>query len=104
MLEQKDQEIIQLQDRLKESERNIGWGIQKGLEQARLKDMQEIQKLTKDLDEAKHLIQVTQEQVRKLGEENKNLQDKILSIVNQVVELENFRTRALEIYVRIEEE
>jgi predicted nucleic acid-binding Zn-ribbon protein len=104
MLEQKDQTIIQLQDKLKENERNISWGIQKGLEQARLKDMQEIQKLNKDLDEAKHLIQVTQEQVRKLGEENKNLQNKIISIANQVVELENFRTQALEIYVRIEEE
>jgi hypothetical protein len=104
MLEQKDQEIIQLQDRLKENERNIGWGIQKGLEQARLKDMQEIQKLNKDLDEAKHLIQVTQEQVQKLGEENKNLQDKIISIANQVIEIENFRTQASEIYVRIEEE
>jgi predicted nucleic acid-binding Zn-ribbon protein len=82
MLEQKDQKIIQFQDRLKENERNISWGIQKGLEQARLKDMQEIQKLNKDLDEAKHLIQVTQEQVRKLGEENKQLQDKIISITN----------------------
>jgi hypothetical protein len=61
MLEQKDQTIIQLQDKLKENERNISWGIQKGLEQARLKDIQEIQKLNKDLDEAKHLIQVTQE-------------------------------------------
>ena len=49
--------------------------------------MQEIQKLSKDLDEAKHLIQVTQEHVRKLGEENKHLQDKIISITNQVVEL-----------------
>jgi hypothetical protein len=37
MLEQKDQTIIQLQDKLKENERNISWGIQKGLEQARLK-------------------------------------------------------------------
>jgi hypothetical protein len=60
--------------------------------------------LNKDLDEAKHLIQVTQEQVQKLGEENKHLQDKIVSITNQVVELENFRIQALEIYVRIEEE
>jgi chromosome segregation ATPase len=66
--------------------------------------MQEIHKLNKDLDEAKHLIQVTQEQVRKLGEENKHLQDKIISITNQVTELENFRTQALEIYLRIEEE
>jgi hypothetical protein len=63
MLEQKEQTIIQLQDKLKENERNTSWRIQKGLEQARLKDMQEIQKLNKDLDEAKHLMQVTQEQV-----------------------------------------
>jgi hypothetical protein len=61
LLEQKDQTIIQLQDKLKENERNISWGIRKDLEQDRLKDMQEIQKLNKDLDEAKHLIQVTQE-------------------------------------------
>jgi hypothetical protein len=53
MLEQKDQTIIQLQDKLKETERNISWGIQKGLEQARLKDMQEIQKMNKDLEEVK---------------------------------------------------
>jgi hypothetical protein len=104
MLEQKDQTIIQLQDKLKETERNISWGIQKGLEQARLKDMQEIQKMNKDLEEAKHIIQVTQEQVRKLVEENKHLQDKSISITNQVVELENFRTQALEIYLKIEEE
>jgi hypothetical protein len=104
MLEQKDQEIMQLQDRLKENERIIGWGIQKGLEQARLKDMQEIQKLNKNLDEAKHMIQVTQEQVQKLGDENKFLQDKIISITNQVIEIEHFRTQASEIYANIEEE
>jgi hypothetical protein len=39
-----------------------------------------------------------------MGEENKYLQDKIISITNQVVELENFKTQALEIYLRIEEE
>jgi predicted nucleic acid-binding Zn-ribbon protein len=104
MLEQKDQEITQLQDRLKENENIIGWGIQKGLEQARLKDMQEIQKLNKNLDEAKHMIQVTQEHVQKLGDENKFLQDKIISIANQVIEIKHFRTQASEIYGKIEEE
>jgi hypothetical protein len=39
-----------------------------------------------------------------MGEENKHLQDKIIYITNQVVELENFKTQALEIYLRIEEE
>jgi hypothetical protein len=32
------------------------------------------------------------------------LQDKIISIANQVIEIENFRTQASEIYVSIEEE
>jgi predicted nucleic acid-binding Zn-ribbon protein len=104
MLEQKDQTIIQLQDKLKDTERNISWGIQKGLEQARLKYMQEIHKMNKDLEEAKQIIQLTQAHVQKLGEENKHLQDKIISITNQVVELENFRTQALGIYLKIEEE
>jgi hypothetical protein len=71
MLEQKDQTIIQLQDKLKDIERSISWGIQKGLEQSGLKDMQEIQKIQKDLEEAKQIIHVTQAQVQKLGEENK---------------------------------
>jgi DNA repair exonuclease SbcCD ATPase subunit len=104
MLEQKDWEILQLQDRLKENEKIIGWGIQKGLEQARLKDIQEIQKLNENLDEAKNMIQVTQEQVQKLGNENKSLQDKIISITNQVIEMEHFKTKESEIYANIEEE
>jgi hypothetical protein len=33
MLEQKDQMIAQLQDQLKETERNISWGIKKGLDE-----------------------------------------------------------------------
>jgi hypothetical protein len=59
--------------------------------------------LNKNLDEAKHMIQVTQEQVQKLGDENKSLQDKIISITNQVIEIEQFRMQALEIYANIEE-
>ena len=32
------------------------------------------------------------------------MQDKIIFITNQVIELENFKTQVLEIYLRIEEE
>jgi hypothetical protein len=59
MLEQKDQMIDQLQGKLKETERNISWGIKKGLEKARLKDIQEIQKMKTNLEEANQIIQVT---------------------------------------------
>ena len=51
MLEQKDQMIAQRQDQLKETRRNISWGIKKGLERARLNDIQEIQKLKASLEE-----------------------------------------------------
>jgi hypothetical protein len=60
MLEQKYQMIDQLQGKLKETERNISWGIKKGLELARLKDIQEIQKMKTSLEEANQMIQVTQ--------------------------------------------
>jgi hypothetical protein len=102
MIEQKDQEITQLQGRLKENEKTIGWGIKKGLEQARLKDIQEIQKLNENLTEAKHMIQTTQEQVLALSNENKSLQDKIVSIANQVIGIDQFKTKAVEIYANIQ--
>ena len=60
MLEQNDQTIAQLQGKLKETKRNISWGIKKGLEQARLNDIQEIQKMKASLEEANQKIQVTQ--------------------------------------------
>jgi hypothetical protein len=45
---------------LKETERNMSWGIKKGLEQARLKDIQEIQKMKASLEEENQIIQVSQ--------------------------------------------
>jgi hypothetical protein len=47
------------------------------------------------------MIQRNQEQVQKLGNENKSLQDKIISITNQVIEMEQFKTKASEIYANI---
>ena len=60
-IEQKNQEITQLQGNLKDNEKKIAWGIKKGLEQARLKDIQDVQKLNENLTEAKLMIQNTQE-------------------------------------------
>jgi hypothetical protein len=103
-IEKKNQEISQLQDNLKENEKIVGWGIKKGLEQARLKDIQEIQKLNENLTEAKQMIQNTQEQVQTLSNENTLLQDKIISITNQVIELDQFKIKAIEIYANIQQE
>jgi hypothetical protein len=89
---------------LKETERNISWEIKKDLEQARLKDIQEIQKMKTSLEEAKQIIQVTQAQALQQEESNKQLQDKISTISNQVVELEIFQAQVLGIHLNIEDE
>jgi hypothetical protein len=96
--------IAQLQGQLKETERNISWGIKKGLEQARLNDIQEIQKIKARLEEANPKIQVSQVQFIKQEEINKQLQGKINSISNQVVELEILQAQVLEIYMKTEKE
>jgi hypothetical protein len=90
MLQQKDQMIAQLQIQLKETEISISREINKGLERAKFNDIQEIQKLKARLDEANLKIQVSQAQVLQHEEMNRQLQNKINSIQNQVVELEIF--------------
>jgi hypothetical protein len=96
--------IAQLQNQLKETERNISREIKKGLERARFNDIQEIQKLKASLDEENLKIQVPQAQVLQQEEMNKQLQNKINSIQNQVVELEIFQAQVLEIHTKIEKE
>jgi hypothetical protein len=103
-IEQKNQEITQLRGSFKENEKLIAWGIKKGLEQARLKDIQDIQQLNENLTEAKQTIQNTQEQVQTLSNENTLLQDKIISITNQVIELDQFKIKEIEIYANIQQE
>jgi hypothetical protein len=103
-IEQKNQEITQLRGSFKENEKLIAWGIKKGLEQARLKYIQYIQQLNENLTKAKQTIQNTQEQVQTLSNENTLLQDKIISITNQVIELDQFKIKAIEIYANIQQE
>jgi hypothetical protein len=102
-IEQKNQEITQLQGNLKDNEKKIAWGIKKGLEQARLKDIQDVQKLNENLTEAKLMIQNAQEQVQTLSNENILLQDKIISITNQVIEVDHFKAKAFQMYADIQQ-
>jgi hypothetical protein len=103
-IEQKDQEITQLQSSLKEEKNRITGEIKKSLEQARIKDFQDTQQLNESLTKAKQTIQNTQEQVQSLNIENKSLQDKIISITNQVIEIDQFKAKAMEIYADIQQE
>jgi CRISPR/Cas system-associated endoribonuclease Cas2 len=50
------------------------------------------------------MIQNTQEQVQALVNENKLLQDKIISIANQVIGIDQFKNKAAEICANIQEE
>jgi len=50
------------------------------------------------------MIQNTQEQVQTLSNENILLQDKIISITNQVIEVDQFKARAFEMYADIQQE
>ena len=63
-----------------------------------------LKKLKASLEEANQKIQVTQAQVLKQEETNKQLHDHINSISNQVVELEIFQAQVLEIHMKIEKE
>jgi hypothetical protein len=56
------------------------------------------------LEEANQIIQVTQAQVLKQKEANKQLRDNISTISNQVVELEIFQAQVLGIHLKIKEE
>jgi hypothetical protein len=103
-IEQKNQEITQLQSNLKEEKNKIAGEMKKNLEQARIKDIQDTQQLNESLTEAKQTIQDTQEQVQSLSIENKLLQDKIISITNQVIEIDQFKAKAMEIYADIQQE
>jgi hypothetical protein len=68
------------------------------------KIFKDIQQLNKNLEEAKQMIQNTQEQVQSLSVENKLMQDKIISITNQVIETDQFKSKAIEICTDIQQE
>ena len=62
-LEQRNHRITQLQNQLKYTEKNIKEEINKGLDQARAADKQEIQLLKSSLDEMNKKVKMSQMQV-----------------------------------------
>jgi hypothetical protein len=93
-----------LQDQLKDTEKNIKAEINKGLEQARAANNQEIQSLKTSLDEMNKKIQTSQIQVIRQEELVRQLQAKLNSIKGQVIDLNVFHDQSLEIHVKIEAE
>jgi hypothetical protein len=103
-LKQRNQMIAQLQSQIRNTEKNIRDEINKGLEQARAADKQEIQLLKSSLDEMYKKMQASQGQVIKQEELVKQLQDKLSSTESQVVNITIFQAQALEVHQKLEAE
>jgi hypothetical protein len=103
-LKQRNQMISQLQSQIKNTEKNIREEINKGLEQARVVDQQEIQSLKSSLDEMNKKMQTSQVQVIRQEELVRQLQAKLNSIQNQVIDLKVFQAQTLEVHTKIEAE
>jgi hypothetical protein len=96
--------IAQLQDQLKNAEKNIREEVNKSLEQARAVERQEIQSLKTSLDEMNQRIQASQVQVTQQKELVKQLQAKLNLTEGRVVDLKAFQTLSLEAHTKIEVE
>jgi peptidoglycan hydrolase CwlO-like protein len=101
-LKQKNQMIAQLQSQIRNTENNIRDEINKGLEQARVVDKQEIQLLKSSLDEMYKKMQASQGQVIQQEELVRQLQAKLSSTESQVVNITVFQAQALEVHQKLE--
>jgi uncharacterized protein involved in exopolysaccharide biosynthesis len=97
-LKQSDHMIVQLQGQLKDTEKNIREEINKGLDQARVVDKQEIQSLKSSLDEMNKKMQTSQIQVIQQEELVRQLQAKLNSMKGQVIDLKFLQDQSLEVH------
>jgi hypothetical protein len=103
-LKQSNHMIAQLQNQIKNTEKNIREEINKGLEQARDVDKQEIQLLKSSLDEMNQKVQTSQMQVIQQEGLVKQLQAKLDLTEGQVIDLKFFQVHSLEVHTNIEAE
>jgi hypothetical protein len=101
-LKQKNQMISQLQNQIRTTEKNVRDEVNKGLEQARASDKQEIQLLKSSLDEMHKNMQVSERQTIQQDELVKQLQDKVSSTEKMVVDIALFQAQALEVLKKLE--
>jgi hypothetical protein len=94
--------ISQLQNQIRNTEKNVREEVNKGLEQARASDKQEIQLLKSSLDEMHKKMQVSERQTIQQDELIKQLQDKVSSTEKMVVDIALFQAQALEVLKKLE--
>jgi chromosome segregation ATPase len=96
--------IAQLQDQLKNVEKNIREEVSKILEQTKAVERLEIQLLKSSLDEMNQKIQASQVQVTQQKEHAKHLQARLNLMEDQVIDLKDFQALSLETHTKIEAE
>jgi hypothetical protein len=101
-LKQRNQMIIQLQNQIRNTEKNVREEVNKGLEQARASDKQEIQLLKSSLDEMHKNMQESERQTIQQDELIKQLQVKVSSTEKMVVDIALFQAQALEVLKKLE--
>ena len=96
-LKQKSLLINKLEARVATVDVNARDEANKGFEQARVTDQQEIERLKSNLEHMHQLAQISQTQVSQDEEKIKLLQSKLISIENQVIDITIFQSQAMEI-------
>jgi hypothetical protein len=101
-LKQKDLLVKQLQNQIKTVEQSVRNEMNKGFEQIRACDRQEIQQLKISLDEMHKNSQASRELAIQQGELVKQLQAKINLTENTTVDMAIFQAQALEVHEKLE--
>jgi chromosome segregation ATPase len=101
-LKQKDLQISQLQDQMKTVEKNVWSEVNKSFEQIRASDKQEIQQLKSSLEEMHRNIQASQGRATQQDELVRQLQAKVSSTENMIVDITMFQAQALEVQKELE--
>jgi hypothetical protein len=101
-LKQKNQMISQLQNQIRTTENNVRDKVNKGLEQDRSSDKQEIQLLKSSLDEMHKNVQVSERQAIQQDDLVNQLQDKVNYTEKMVVDMAVFQAQALEVLKKLE--
>jgi hypothetical protein len=101
-LKQKDLLVRQLQNQIKTMEQSVRNEMNRGFEQIRACDRQEIQQLKISLDEMHKNSQASRELAIQQGELVKQLQAKINLTENTTVDMAVFQAQALEVHEKLE--
>jgi hypothetical protein len=101
-LKQRNLLISQLQNQIRTTEKNVKDKVNKGIEQARASDKQEIQLLKSSLDEMHKNVQEREKRAIRQSELVKQVQAKLNLIESMVIDITIFQAQALELYKQLE--